>query len=115
MTNYKYHYPYNNRTFHRFAFTTSWKRQPQYYLSKIVAGTMLLVWMCIWNFSLQIDEPDRSEPFSGRFCGGAPCASPCRRSLCCTVIRDSGHELTVPSACVLCWLPVSSHFCPPSE
>ena len=59
MTNYKYHYPYNNRTFHRFAFTTSWKRQPQYYLSKIVAGTMLLVWMCIWNFSLQIDEPDR--------------------------------------------------------
>ena len=52
-------YDYNQQVYSRLIYTSTWKRQPQYYLAKIVAGTMLLVWMCIWNFSLQIDVSDR--------------------------------------------------------
>lgn len=52
-------YDYNAQIYSRMSYVSTWKRQPQYYLAKIVAGTMLLVWMCIWNFSLQIDVSDR--------------------------------------------------------
>ncbi len=43
----EYTYAYNNQTFSRLSFQTTWERQPQYYLTKIVAGVMLAVWMCI--------------------------------------------------------------------
>ena len=35
------------------------ERQPQFYLSTIVSGSMLLVYMCVWVFSLAVDEADR--------------------------------------------------------
>jgi len=42
-------YAYSQQKFSRLTWTTTWKRQPQYYLAKIVSCTMLLVWMCIWS------------------------------------------------------------------
>jgi hypothetical protein len=52
-------YAYNDKTFQRFTYTTTWSRNPEYYLTKIVAGMMLGVCMSIWNFSLQVDISDR--------------------------------------------------------
>jgi len=59
QSDYNVSYAYNQQTFPRLEVTTTWKRQPEYYMSKIVAGTMLLVLMCVWNFSLQVDASDR--------------------------------------------------------
>jgi hypothetical protein len=52
-------YLYNNRYYDRLTIRTLLKRQPDYYLTKIVAGVMLLVYMCVYVFALGIDEADR--------------------------------------------------------
>lgn len=50
---------YNNRAYDRLTIRMLLERQPQFYLSKIVSGSMLLVYMCVWVFSLAVDEADR--------------------------------------------------------
>jgi hypothetical protein len=45
------------------------RREPNYYIMKICLGVILLVFMCIWVFSLAVDEADRMmgtlQVFSG--------------------------------------------------
>lgn len=52
-------YAYNGRDYDRLTIRTILERQAEYYLTKIVAGSMLLVYMCIYVFSLAVDEADR--------------------------------------------------------
>jgi len=52
-------YEYNGGLYHRLTVRTLLQRQPEYYLMKIIAGSMLLVYMCIFVFALAIDEADR--------------------------------------------------------
>ena len=52
-------YDYNQRIYNRLVVSTRLTRDPTFYLTKIVAGAMLLVYMCIWVFALAVDEADR--------------------------------------------------------
>jgi hypothetical protein len=62
-------YPYNGGQYHRLIIRTLLERQPDYYLTKIVSGSMLLVYMCVWVFSLAVDEADRMMGTLSSFLG----------------------------------------------
>jgi len=62
-------YPYNGGQYHRLVIRTLLERQPDYYLTKIVSGSMLLVYMCVWVFSLAVDEADRMMGTLSSFLG----------------------------------------------
>lgn len=52
-------YEYNQRRYDRLTIRTLLKRQPDFYMTKIVVGSLLLVYMCVCVFALAVDEADR--------------------------------------------------------
>ena len=93
---------YNNRAYDRLTIRMLLERQPQFYLSKIVSGSMLLVYMCVWVFSLAVDEADRmmvrtheSNTLSAA-CATAAAVNRWPRHLCQPA---SSHPLSFSSLC----------------
>jgi len=54
-----YNYPALGQDYSRLNIKVELLRQPAFYMTKIVVGVILLVYMCIWVFALQVDEADR--------------------------------------------------------
>jgi len=52
-------YPTYNAYYSRFEVDVLMARQPSYYMYKVVSGSVLLVYMCIAIFALEVEEADR--------------------------------------------------------